>query len=51
VNSQTTLKQDRAQFQVWIQKNEKKNFEISIKARATLAQLLVGDSKDERKGM
>jgi hypothetical protein len=31
VNSQTTLKQDRAQFQVCNQKNEKKNSKIHSK--------------------
>jgi hypothetical protein len=43
VNSQTTLKQDWAQFQVWIQKIRKKNFENSIKTGATLAQKVVGN--------
>jgi hypothetical protein len=32
-----------AQQQVWNQKNEKKNLQISTNARATLAQLLVGN--------
>jgi hypothetical protein len=43
VNSQTTLKQDRAQFQVCNQKNEKKNSENSFKAGSSLAQQLVGN--------
>jgi hypothetical protein len=45
------LKQDWAQFQVWIQKIRKRNFEISIKAGATLAQVLVGNWKNEEIGM
>jgi hypothetical protein len=31
VNSQTTLKQDRAQFEVFNQKNERRNFENLLK--------------------
>jgi hypothetical protein len=40
-----------AQFQVWNQRKEKKDIEISIKAGATLAQQQVGDWMNERKGM
>jgi hypothetical protein len=34
-----------------LEEKEKKNIEISIKTRATLAQQQVGDWKNERKGM
>jgi hypothetical protein len=32
-----------AEFQIWNQKNEKETLQISTNARATLAQLLLGN--------
>jgi hypothetical protein len=38
-----------AQQQLWNQKNEKKNFEISIKTEATLAQQQLWNQENEKK--
>jgi hypothetical protein len=40
-----------AQFQAWNQKNEKANFEISIKAEVALAKKQDWNQKYEKKGM